>query len=91
MGNHVPNFDGMVKEDIAEWYRRQSWNSGEMAAHVFPTRPEGYVLAYNNLITYATLKYRAMAAREKGEIPTSRSLEDECDVLYLKLPEYARW
>jgi hypothetical protein len=91
MGNHVPNFDAMPKEDIAQWYKQQTPNRSELAVHMFPGRPAGYVMAYNNLITYATLKYRAMSARESGRIEEALGFEGNCDMLYQQLPEFARW
>lgn len=40
---------------------------------------------------YATLKARAMRAREAGQITLAMSIEDQCETIYNRLPEADRW
>lgn len=91
MGNHVPNFDGMVPEDLAKWYYDHQPVTPTTAAHIFPGRPSGYIEATNRLADYARHKCVAMAARAHGKIQLALRREALCDRLYQELPEYARW
>jgi len=43
------------------------------------------------LASYAKLKSRAMALRESGNIRRALAAETECDNIYRRLPDKAKW
>jgi hypothetical protein len=56
-----------------------------------PNDVDALALVYETLAKYARLKAIAMQSRLKGFPVSAWRHEDECDRLYLTLPEWAKW
>ena len=86
------NLDCMTYEDLAT-FAQMSLPSEQLALALWPNRrftDEVYV-AVVRLRAYAIWKADATRARENGAIGAALGLEAECDAMYKRLPEWARW
>ena len=91
MGNNVPNFDGMNREELSAWWKDHQRPTRTQAANVFPGRPRGYVRLVKDLANYACNKSVAMKCRADGKIQEAQMYEEICERIYTELPDFARW
>jgi len=86
----APNLDGWCADDLMKF-----WNfarsSRKLAAFMFPDNRKGRVLALCALAGYAANKATAMSCRASGNIKSALVYEKICDMIYQKLPKWARW
>lgn len=82
----VPNLDALDEGDLGKWRSEQFRIA---CASCLQTGPEWR--ARWHLIGYATHRVQAMKLRKAGDIQAAMRHEQECDVIYRRLPEWARW
>ena len=86
------NPDGATIDDVRIWVHAMRINLDEMAPRMFPRHPaaEQHGAAVKVWL-YCEAKYRAMESRLIGKIDNALRYEAECDKIYKRLPEWARW
>ena len=52
---------------------------------------DSYCKVFHSLSTYCTVKSWAASNRAKGDIETAQMFEQECELIYRALPDWARW
>jgi len=86
------NLDAMPEQDLWELTQSAKHKSTRHCAEVvFPDKPRGFTTAYRQLMTYAELKEQAMRWRRIGKITSAMQNEDQCERIYNRLPDYAKW
>jgi hypothetical protein len=89
--SEAPNLDGMWPDDLIELADRiEAEGAAQVAARWFPGEPLGSQ-AVCELQGYARIKASAMMLRQTGEIARAIIKESECERIYARLPEYAKW
>ena len=93
MTNYVPNFDAMYDQELWKWWQKNHNPTRQQARLIFPTQPQDYnlIVVVRDLANYARNKSFAMGCRAVGQIKTALVYETACDVIYDRLPEYAKW
>ena len=96
MMNAIPNFDGMMCDDIYiyDWLSRIGWAgriSRIRSEDLVGDKRKGYTTIAGNIRNYAVSKYTAMRCRERGDIAVALLCERICDDIYKRLPADLRW
>lgn len=86
----MENLDAMTCEELHRFLYSEM-TERRQALKWFPTRPRGYTKAAHPIRMYGISKLRAMRLRVAGDIKAALGWEDECQRIYDRLPEYARW
>jgi hypothetical protein len=91
MENTIPNLDGMVREDLMDFWKKYHRASRKDAEALIGDRRPGFTNIAATLANYACNKAVAMRCREEGDIPAATVYEQCCDLCYQRLPADLRW
>jgi hypothetical protein len=89
--NNVPNMDCMDREELWEFWQRFTRPKRADARLLFPDKPKGYIGACQDLACYASNKATAIACRQSGNIQAALTYENIADLVYDRLPNWAKW
>lgn len=87
----APNLDCMTDSDLQEFAESPLREPVRKARAMFPNRPAGYVTARYELNNYAWNLIAARGCRKRGDIPGAQVYERICELIYERLPAFARW
>lgn len=91
----IPNLDCMVAADLRRFARLHRDGRNPVAAAALletgKVKPLHWRLTVASLARYADTKAEAMERRATGDIAAALRLEEACDAIYSRLPDYARW
>ncbi len=88
----APNLDATESGDgLFNFWRATNSNPVICARMMFPECPKGYVSATQDLGHYAANRSTAMACRKRGDINAALNYERITDIIYERLPNFARW
>ena len=85
------NLDALDFDELDALWRGVSDHPRRYALWLFPHRPKHYVRAARLLALYAVESLQARRYRAQGHIADALKVEERCQVIYEKLPDYARW
>lgn len=94
-----PNLDGMTEHDLRQWVINHHRLDVDVLMAMFDGLTMAMLKSISKEVTraamdlrkYASTKLRAMRVRKAGLITQALELEDQCDAIYGKLPEWAQW
>jgi hypothetical protein len=87
----IPNLDAMDIEDVKAFRRACASDLDGKSKELFPDQPAGCFEATYNLEGYASLKINAINARHEGRMDDALDYEHSADIIYTRLPVWARW
>ena len=89
--NTIPNLDGMVREDLMDFWAKYHRASRKDAEALIGDRRPGYTNIAATVANYACNKAVAMKCRLDGDIGTALIYEDSAELCYERLPVDLRW
>ncbi len=81
----IPNFDGMSKEELMEFWARYHRPTRKDAEELVGDRSPGFTLVAAKAANYACNKAVAMTCREKGDTEAAKIYDLVCDRLRKEL------
>jgi hypothetical protein len=85
------NLDALGFDDLELLRAGMECHPIQHARTLFPERPKGYVRTAKLMALYACELLEARRYRAQGHIADALKVEERCQAIYERLPEYARW